>query len=102
EHAHVLTLRVDAVLNDPKPFEEAQLEVFFEGELPIPYFANKIVLPRDAGEISFDLLQLYSYSLNPQVGKLGLRFPRGGTYTISDVRLLRLGERYDSPACSGL
>jgi hypothetical protein len=50
---------------------------------------NKIVLPKDGGEISVDLLQLYSYSLNPQVGRLGLRFPSAGSYTVSGVWLIR-------------
>lgn len=89
EQAHILTLRVDAIPNNPKPSDETYLEITFEGQLPIPYSANKIALPKVGGDISVDLLQLYSYSLNPQVGKLGLRFPSAGTYMVSGVRLVR-------------
>ena len=87
EQAHILTLRVSAVPDKPIPGEETYIEVTFEGQLPIPYSANKFAVPKEGGEISVDLLQLYSYSLNPQVGKLGLRFPSAGSYTISGVRL---------------
>jgi hypothetical protein len=89
EQAHILTMRVSAVPDKPIPGEETQVEVIFDGRLPIPYPANKIALPKDGGDISVDLLQLYSYSLNPQVGKLGLRFPSAGTYMVSGVRLVR-------------
>jgi hypothetical protein len=89
EQAHILTLRVSAVPDKPIPGEETQAEIIFEGQLPIPYSANKIALPKEGGDISVDLLQLYSYALNPQVGKLGLRFPVAGSYTISGVRLVR-------------
>jgi hypothetical protein len=81
-------MHVDAVLSDPKPFEETRFEIVFEGPLPIPYEANTITLPKDAHEISVDLLQLYCYSLNPRVARLALRFPRAGSYTISDIRLV--------------
>jgi hypothetical protein len=89
EQAHILTLRVSAVPDKPIPGEETYIEVTFEGQLPIPYAANKIALPKDGGEISVDLLQLYSYSLNPQVGQLGLRFPSAGIYVISGVWFVR-------------
>jgi hypothetical protein len=85
EQRHVLTMRVDATYPIPNP--QTKIDLLFEGELPIPYSVNKIVLPAEGGEISLDLLQLYSYSLNPRVGKLTLRFPAAGTYTISGVRL---------------
>jgi hypothetical protein len=89
EQAHILTLRVSAVPDKPIPGEETQIEVVFEGQLPIPYSANKIAIPKEGGDVSVDLLQLYSYSLNPQVGKLGLGFPVAGSYAISGVRLVR-------------
>jgi hypothetical protein len=87
EQIHIFTLRVDATY--PTRRDETRIEVLFEGQLPIPYSANKIVLPKDGGEVSLDLLQLYSYSLNPRVGNLTLRFPSAGTYKISGVRLVR-------------
>jgi hypothetical protein len=89
EQAHILTLHMDAALSDPKPFEEPHFEILFGGQLPIPYAANMVTLPKTIHDISVDLLQLYSYSLNPQVGKLTLRFPRAGTYAISGVRLTK-------------
>jgi hypothetical protein len=87
EQAHILTLRVSAVADKPSSAEEISIEVTFEGQLPIPYAANRIALPKDGSEISVDLLQLYSYSLNPEVGRLGLRLPGAGAYVISGVRL---------------
>jgi hypothetical protein len=89
EQAHILTLHVSAVPDKPTPGEETRIEVLFEGQLPIPYAANRIAIPKEGGDVSVDLLQLYSYSLNPWVGKLGLRFPSAGSYTISGVRLGR-------------
>jgi hypothetical protein len=87
EQVHIFTMRIAATYPIPNP--QTKIEVSFEGQLPIPYAANKIVLPEDGGDISIDLLQLYSYALNPRVGKLTLRFPAPGTYTISDVRQAR-------------
>lgn len=89
EQAHILSMNVSATLNKPKPGEDAQLEVRFHGQLPFPYLPNKVIVPKDTGGVSVDLLQLYSYSLNSRVGKLSLRFPQAGRYTISDVRLGR-------------
>jgi hypothetical protein len=89
EQIHILSMNVSAVLDKPVPGEEPQVEVLFEGQLPIPYRPNRIAVPKDGGVISVDLLQLYSYSLNPQVGKLSLRFPGAGSYTITDLRLAR-------------
>jgi hypothetical protein len=89
EQIHILSMNVSAVLDKPVPGEEPQVEVLFEGQLPIPYRPNRIAVPKDGGVISVDLLQLYSYSLNPQVGKLSLRFPSAGSYTITDLRLAR-------------
>ena len=77
EKIHILSINISAVLDKPVPGEEPQVEVLFEGQLPIPYRPNRIVVPRGGGVISVDLLQLYSY-LNPQVGKLRLRFPERG------------------------
>ena len=89
EQAHILSMNVSAVLDKPVTGEEPQFEVLFEGQLPIPYLPNRIVVPDGGGVISVDLLQLYSYSLNPRVGKLSLRFPGAGSYTIADIRLGR-------------
>ena len=89
EQIHVLSMNVSAALDKPVPGEEPQVEVLFEGQLPIPYRPNRIVVPEGGSVISVDLLQLYSYSLNPQVGKLSLRFPGAGSYTIADLRLAR-------------
>ena len=89
EKIHILSINISAVLDKPIPGEEPKVEVLFEGQLPIPYRPNRIAVPRGGGVISVDLLQLYSYSLNPQVGKLRLRFPNAGSYTIADVRLAR-------------
>jgi hypothetical protein len=89
EKIHILSMNISAVLDKPVPGEEPQVEVLFEGQLPIPYRPNRIAVPRGGGVISIDLLQLYSYSLNPQVGKLRLRFPGAGSYTIADLRLAR-------------
>jgi hypothetical protein len=82
-------MNVSAVLDKPVTGQEPQFEVLFEGQLPIPYLPNRIVVPDGGGVISVDLLQLYSYSLNPRVGKLSLRFPGAGSYTIADIRLAR-------------
>ena len=89
EQIHILSMNVSAVLDKPVPGEEPQVEVLFEGQLPIPYRPNRIVVPQGGSIITVDLLQLYSYSLNPQVGKLSLRFPGAGSYTIADLRLAR-------------
>jgi hypothetical protein len=87
EQIHILSMNVSAVLDTPIPGEEPQVEVLFEGQLPIPYRPNRIAVPAGGSVISVDLLQLYSYSLNPRVGKLSLRFPGAGSYTITDLRL---------------
>jgi len=89
EQAHILSINISAALDKPVPGEEAQVEVQFEGQLPIPYRPNRIAVPHDGGVVSVDLLQLYSYSLNSRVGKLSLRFPGAGSYTIADIRLAR-------------
>lgn len=91
EQAHIISMRINALPADPKRGEAVQVEVAFEGELAIPYAANRIALPKDGGDVSVDLLQLYSFSLNPEVGMLRLRFPRAGAYTITDVRLISTG-----------
>jgi hypothetical protein len=90
EQAHILSMNVTAALDKPPPADEGtKFEVLFEGQLPIPYLPNSIAVPDGGGVISVDLLQLYSYSLNPRVSKLSLRFPRAGSYTIADIRLAR-------------
>jgi len=76
-------------LDKPAPGGEQQFEVLFEGQLPIPYLANKVAIPSGGGAVSVDLLQLYSYSLNSRVGKLSLRFPNAGRYAISNIRLAK-------------
>jgi len=88
ETSHVLTLRVVPAAVAPEP-GGAWIEVTFSGDLPVPYVPNRVSLPQGGGDISIDLLQLYSYALNPRVRDLGLRFPRAGSYTISDVRFGR-------------
>ena len=87
EDIHIFTIRIDAVYERPR--SDTKIQVVFDGQLPIPYLANTIVLPAEGGEISFDLLQLYSYSLNPRVSNVTLRFPSDGSYTISRVRIVR-------------
>ncbi len=89
EQAHILSMNINAFLEKPIPDEAPQIEVLFEGQLPIPYKPNKIAVPAGGGLVSVDLLQLYSFSLNPRVAKLRLRFARAGSYTIADVRLGR-------------
>jgi hypothetical protein len=89
EQAHILSMRIDANSDNSRADARVLLEVDFEGRLPIPYAANKLTLSKDVHDISVDLLQIYSYALNDRVGKLGLRFPRAGRYTISDIRLGR-------------
>lgn len=88
EAAHVLTLRVEGEnIGDrgtAKP--EIEIELTFSGELKVPYAANRIRIPSDGGQLSIDLLQLYSYALNPTVRDLVLRFPHGGRYRISGLR----------------
>ena len=87
EQVHVLSMNVSASPDKLPPGEKIQFEVLFEGQLPIPYRPNRIAVPDGGGVVSVDLLQLYSYSLNPRVGKLSLRFPQAGGYVISDIRL---------------
>jgi hypothetical protein len=87
ENAHILSMRASAALDQPRPGEDPKLALAFEGELAIPYAANTIVVANGESDISIDLLQLYSYSLNPTVGRLRLLFPERGTFTISDIRL---------------
>jgi hypothetical protein len=82
-------MNVTAALNKPNIAEQPQFEVLFEGQPPIPYLPDRIAVPNAGGAVSVDLLQLYSYSLNSRVGKLRLRFPAAGSYTIDDVRLSR-------------
>lgn len=89
ELAHVLSMNVSAIPDKLPPGEKTQFEVLFEGQLPIPYRPNRIAVPDGGGVVSVDLLQLYSYSLNPRVGKLSLRFPQAGGYVITDMRLGR-------------
>jgi hypothetical protein len=88
ETSHILTFRVMASPATPQLGGES-IEVAFAGDLPIPYASNKLLLPKGGGVVSIDLLQLYSYALNPRVRDLSLRFPRAGSYTISDVSLSR-------------
>jgi len=87
EHAHILSMRASAALDRPRRGEDPKIALAFEGELAIPYAANTIVVANGESDISVDLLQLYSYSLNPTVGRLQLLFPEPGTFTISDIRL---------------
>lgn len=89
EQTHILSMNVTAALNKPRPGEEAQFEVHFQGQIPIPYVPNTITVSKHGGTIAVDLLQLYSYSLNPRVGQLSLSFPQAGRYTISDLRFGR-------------
>jgi len=91
EMTHILSFRISAknVATDQRDNDGVPVEVAFAGELAIPYARNTIILPKDGREISFDLLQLYSYALNPSVRDLTLHFPRAGDYTITDVRLRR-------------
>jgi hypothetical protein len=87
EQAHILSINITASLDKPPAEGEDGFEVLFEGQLPFPYRPNRISLPRDGGVVSVDLLQLYSYALNTRVGRLSLRFPQAGRYTIADIRL---------------
>ena len=64
EQAHIISIGVSATLQDPAPAEGIRVEVLFEGQLPIPYRPNRIIIPRQGGVVAVDLLQLYSYSLN--------------------------------------
>lgn len=89
EQLHVLSMNVSTSPEKHTPGETTQFEVLFEGQLPIPYLPNRIAVPEGGGVVSVDLLQLYSYSLNPRVGKLSLRFPLAGGYVITDIRLGR-------------
>jgi len=88
ETNHVLTLRVVPAAVAPEPGGD-WVEVTFSGDLPFRYAPNRVSLPQGGGDVSIDLLQLYSYALNPRVRDLGLRFPRAGGYTISDVHFGR-------------
>ena len=89
EQAHILSINVSATPDKPTPGEPTKFEVQFEGQLPIPYLPNQVAVPKQGGVVSVDLLQLYSFSLNPRVSKLSLRFPRAGSYSIADIRLAK-------------
>jgi hypothetical protein len=87
ETAHVLSFKISTrnVAIDPKE-DGVPIEISFSGDLSIPYAHNTIVLHKTDNDISIDLLQLYSYALNPAVRGLVLHFPHAGDYAISDVR----------------
>jgi hypothetical protein len=87
EQAHILSMRVSAAVDRPRRGEDPKIELVFEGQLPIPYAANTIFISNGKSDISVDLLQLYSYSLNQKVHGLRLLFPESGSFTISDVQL---------------
>jgi hypothetical protein len=88
EQAHILSMRVSAAVDRPRRGEDPKIELVFEGQLPIPYAANTIFISNGKSDISVDLLQLYSYSLNQKVHGLRLLFPESGSFTISDVQML--------------
>src|SRR5258708_7469961 len=88
ETKHVLTMRIVPAPVTPEPPGE-WIEVIFSADLPVPYAHNRVSVPKGGSDISIDLLQLYSYALNPRVRDLGLRFPHAGNYTISNVRFGR-------------
>jgi hypothetical protein len=88
EAAHVLTLSVAGQkIGVHGTGEDFEIEITFSGELKVPYVANTIRIPTNGQQVSIDLLQLYSYALNPTVRDLTLRFPHGGSYRISGIRL---------------
>jgi hypothetical protein len=87
EQAHILSMRASAAVDRPRRGEDPKIELMFEGQLPIPYAASTIFISNGKSDISVDLLQLYSYSLNQKVYKLRLLFPEFGSFTISDVRM---------------
>ncbi|SHN82323.1 hypothetical protein [Bradyrhizobium erythrophlei] len=89
EQDHVLSMHVDASPDTPRPDGKAVLIVSFEGRLPISYEPNSLSWAPDVHELSVDLLQLYSYSLNDRVSNLILRFPRAGRYSVSNIRFAR-------------
>lgn len=69
--------------------DNVKLEVHFTGELKIPYRKNYILIPSGKQSIlSIDLLQIYSYSLNPQVRNLRICFPVPGDYLVTSMNLV--------------
>jgi hypothetical protein len=87
EKRHVLILNVGHCGAAKK--KNVNLEVQFTGELKIPYSKNFFVIPSGMQRtISIDLLQIYSYSLNPRVGSLRITFPVPGDYLVSSVKLI--------------
>lgn len=86
EEKHLLVLNV--AYKEKFKKDKVKLEVQFTGELNIPYRKNYFVITSGKQSIlSIDMLQIYSYSLNPRVGSLRISFPIPGTYVVSSVLL---------------
>lgn len=87
ETRHLLVLNVEYQGNSMA--DSLRLDVNFSGELKIPYSKNFVIIPsRKKCTISIDLLQIYAYSLNQQVGNLRIGFPVSGKYLVSGVTLI--------------
>lgn len=86
EKRHLLVLNVGHY--GTTKTNNVKLEVHFTGDLKIPYSKSYFIIPSGKqSTLSIDLLQIYSYSLNPRVGNLRIAFPEPGKYLVSDMKL---------------
>lgn len=87
ERRHLLILNLEH--QGASMADNVKLGIQFSGELKIPYSKNFIVIPSGKKcTISVDLLQIYAYSLNQQVGNLRIFLSTPGNYLISGVTLI--------------
>ena len=84
EVRHRLLMRIDGdPALTPGRLDRVKVSLRFRGERAFPYVWNTARVPAGGGAFTVDLLQLYSYSLNPRVGDLELRVSGAGSYAVT-------------------